>query len=162
MVNYTGKGNASLGLNHTSIPLDVQNVSGKNGGKEGCNLATPTDLSMVPSLGTWAEKQRMQVQSSETNHLNNPITTPERTRPTEIEKENGTTTPTESETTEHNHKQLESEQESENPIWSETDSSTEMFDLDEINIEEHEETRKQLQSKLGMKRGIMLASWNTR
>jgi len=49
---------------------------------------------------------------------------------------------------------LESDQESENPFWSETDSSTEMFDLDEINIEEHEETRKQFQSKLGKKREI--------
>ena len=45
------------------------------------NLATPTDLSMVPSLGTWAEKQRSQAQSSETIHLNNPITMHERTRP---------------------------------------------------------------------------------
>jgi len=37
-----------------------------------------------------------------------------------------------------------------------------MTDLDEINIEEHEETRKQFQSKLGKKKGIMLASWNIR
>jgi len=28
-----------------------------------------------------------------------------------------------------------------------------MFDLDEINIEEHEETRKQFQSKLGKEKG---------
>ena len=62
-----------------SSPLDGRNTRGKNGGKEGCKLATPTDLSMVPSLGTWAEKQGTQAQSSETNHLNNPITTPERT-----------------------------------------------------------------------------------
>jgi len=27
---------------------------------------------MVPSLGTWAEKQETQAQNSETNHLNNP------------------------------------------------------------------------------------------
>jgi len=40
---------------------------------------------MVPSLGTWEEKQRMPNESSEINHLNNHITTPERTRPTEIE-----------------------------------------------------------------------------
>ena len=37
-----------------------------------------------------------------------------------------------------------------------------MSDLDEINIEGHGETRKQFQSKLGKKRGIMLASWNIR
>src|SRR5882724_9354116 len=37
-----------------------------------------------------------------------------------------------------------------------------MTDLDEINIEEHEETRQQFQSKLGKKKGIMLASWNMR
>src|SRR5882724_6356105 len=37
-----------------------------------------------------------------------------------------------------------------------------MTDLDEINIEEHEEARKQFQSKLGKKKGITLASWNIR
>jgi len=36
-----------------------------------------------------------------------------------------------------------------------------MTDLDEINIEEHEETRKQFQSILGKKNGITLASWNS-
>ena len=93
-----------------SNPLDGQNARGKNGSKEGHNLAIPTDLLMVPSLGTWAEKQGIQAQSSENIHLNNPMTMPERIRPTEITKENRTTTSTESETTETNHKQLESEQ----------------------------------------------------
>src|SRR5882724_4221779 len=37
-----------------------------------------------------------------------------------------------------------------------------MTDLKEIDINEHKETRKQFQSKLGKKRGIMLASWNIR
>src|SRR5882724_615608 len=37
-----------------------------------------------------------------------------------------------------------------------------MTDLDEINMVEHEETRKQFQSKLGKKKGITLASWNIR
>ena len=60
--------------------------------------------------------------------------------------------PTESETTESNHEQLESDQESKNPFWSETDSSTELIDLNEIDIEEHEETRKQFQSKLERKK----------
>ena len=101
-----------------------QNARGKNGGKKWHNLATPTDLSIIPSLDTWAEKQGMQAQSSETNHLNNRITMPERTRPTENEMEDGMTTPTEAETTETDHKQLESEQESENPFWSELDLST--------------------------------------
>ena len=78
---------------------------------------------MVSSLSTWAEKQRMPTTSSEINHLSNPITTPERTRPTGIEKENRIISPTESETTDSNHEQLESDQESENPFWSETDSS---------------------------------------
>ena len=86
-------GNASLGLNHTSSPLVGQNTRGKNGGKEGHDLTTPIDLSMVPSLGTQAEKQRVATESSEINHLNNHITTPERTSPTEIENENGTTPP---------------------------------------------------------------------
>jgi len=49
------------------------------------NLSTPTDLSMVLSLGTQAEKEGTQAQSSETNHLINPITMPEGTRPTENE-----------------------------------------------------------------------------
>jgi len=57
---------------------------------------------------------------------------------------------------------LESDQESKNPFWSETDSSTELIDLNEIDIEEHEETRKQFQSRLGKKKGIMLASWSIR
>ena len=39
------------------------------------------------------------------------------------------TTSTESEHTVTNHEQLESEQESENPFWSEVDSSTELSDL---------------------------------
>ena len=50
-------GNASSGLNHTPSPLAGQDTRGKNGVKEGCNLATPIDWSMVPSLGTQAEKQ---------------------------------------------------------------------------------------------------------
>ena len=70
------------------------------GGKQGCNLATPIDLSMVPSLGTWAEKQRMPTERSEIIHLNNHITMPERKRPTEIENEDGIVSPTESEATE--------------------------------------------------------------
>jgi len=37
-----------------------------------------------------------------------------------------------------------------------------MSDLDEINMEEHENTRKKLQSRLGKKGGIMLAPWNIR
>ena len=52
---------------------------------------------MVPSLGTWAEKQGTQAQSSETSHVNNSITTPERTRPTEEEMEDEKTTSTEPE-----------------------------------------------------------------
>jgi len=36
---------------------------------------------------------RMKAQNSETNHLNNPITMPERTRPTENEMEDGMTPP---------------------------------------------------------------------
>jgi len=78
-----------------------QNARGKNEGKEGCNLATPIDLSMVPSLGTWAEKQRMPTVSIETNHINNHITTPDRKRPHQTK--NVITTPTEPETTETNH-----------------------------------------------------------
>ena len=66
--------------------------------------------------------------SNETNHLNNHITMPERTRPTKIENENEITPSTESETTESNHEQLGSDQESENPFWSESDLSTEMTD----------------------------------
>jgi len=107
---------------------------------------------MVPSLGTQAEKQRMPTTSSEINHLSNHITTLERTRPTETNNGYETINPTASETSESNNKQLESDQESKNSVWSETDSSTEMSDFDEINIEEHEETRKQFQSKLGEKR----------
>src|SRR5882724_7923590 len=114
--------------------------------------ATPTDLSMFPSLGTWAEEQRTSNPSSETNHLRNYITTPERIRPTEAG--NITATPTESETMESSHEQLGSNQESTNPFWSELDQSSEMTDPDEINIEEHERTRKQFQSKLGKKKGI--------
>jgi len=76
-------GNAYLGLNHTSSPLTGQNARGKNEGKEGCNLATPIDLSMVPSLGMQAEKQKMPTKSSEINHFSNHITTPERMRPIE-------------------------------------------------------------------------------
>jgi len=71
------------------------------------------------------------------------------------------TTSAELETTETNHEQSESEQESENPFWSEVDSSTEMSDLHEINIEEQEKKR-QFQSKLGKKKGITLASWSIR
>src|SRR5882724_5876006 len=127
-------GNASLGLNHTASPLVSQNARGQNGGKGGCNLATPIDLSMVPSLGTQEEKQRMPTENSETNHLNNHITMPERTRPTEIENENGTIPPTDSETTESKHEQLEPDQENKNPFWSETDSSIELTDLNEIDI----------------------------
>ena len=69
---------------------------------------------------------------------------PERTWLTETK--NITIAPTESETTESNHEQLDSDQESKNPLWSETDPSTELTDLNEIDIEEHEETRKQFQS----------------
>jgi len=111
MLNYftwqttLANGNGSSGLNHTSIPLDGQNSRGKNGGKKGLNLATPIDLSMVPSLGTQAEKQRIPTASKETNHLNNHITMPERTRPTKIENENEITPSTESETTASNHEQ---------------------------------------------------------
>jgi len=75
------------------------------GGKEGCNLATPVDLSMVPSLGTWAERQGTQAQSNGTSHLNKPITTPERTRLNEEEMEEGMTTSTEPENTETDHEQ---------------------------------------------------------
>ena len=89
-----------------SIPLVGQNTRGQIGGKEGHNLATPINMSMVPNLGTQAEKQRMPTESSEINHLNNHINTPERTRPTEIEIENRTLHPTDSETTESNHEQL--------------------------------------------------------
>jgi len=39
---------------------------------------------MVPSLGTWAEKQRTPTERSEINHLN--IIMAERTRPVEIER----------------------------------------------------------------------------
>src|SRR5882724_2503068 len=117
---------------------------------------------MVPSMGTQAEKQRMPTTSSEINHLSNHITTPERTRPTETNNGYETINPTASETSESNNKQLESDQESKISVWSETDSSTEMSDFNEINIEEHEETRKQFQSKLGKKKGITLASWNIR
>jgi len=141
--NYTSKWE---GLNHMSSPLTGQNARGQNGGKKGHNLATPVDLSMVPSLGTWAEKQRTPTKSSKTNHLSNHITTPERTRPVETEFEDRTVPSTDSEITEPNHEHLESDQESKNPFWSETDPSTELTDLSEINIEEHEETRKQFQS----------------
>ena len=108
-------------------------------------------------MGTQAEKQRMPTTSSEINHLSNHITTPERTRPTETNNGYETINPTASETSESNNKQLESDQESKISVWSETDSSTEISDLDEINIEGHEETRRKLQSKLGKKMGIMLA-----
>jgi len=64
-----------------SSPLAGQSARGQNGAKEGHNLAAPIDSSMVPSLGTQAEKQGMQAQSSDTNHLNGPITTPEKTSP---------------------------------------------------------------------------------
>ena len=152
--------NASLGLNHTSSPLVGQNARGQNEGKEGHNPATPTGLSMVPSLGTWAEEQRMSNASSETNHLSNHATTPKRIRLTETG--DVTVTPTESETTESSYKQPSSDQESANPFLSEPDQSTEITEPDEINIEEHEEARKQFQSKLGKRKGIMLASWNIR
>src|SRR5882724_3149676 len=42
-------GNASLGLNHTSSPLVGKNSRGKNGGKEGCNLATVKDSGFSPN-----------------------------------------------------------------------------------------------------------------
>jgi len=117
---------------------------------------------MVPSLGTWAEEQRMPTESSEINHLSNHITMPKRKGPTETKIENRATPPTDSEITESNHKLLESDQESKNPFWSETDPSTDITDLNEIDIKEHKETRKQFQSNLGKKKGIMLASWNIR
>jgi len=104
----------------------------------------------------------MQAQRGETNHLNNHITTPERTRPTEEEIEDEMTTSTEPENTETDHEESGFEQESENTFWNETDSSAEISDLDEIRIEEHrtkEKKEKQFQSKLGKKKGIMLASW---
>ena len=81
-------------------------------------------------------------------------------RPTETE--NITMSPTKSETTESSHELLGSDQENANPFWSVSDLSTEMTDPDEINIEEHEEARKQFQSKLGKEKGITLASWNIR
>jgi len=77
-----------------------------------------------------------------------PHNQPERTKPTEIENENGTIPPTDSETTESNHKQLEPDQESEDPFWSETDSSIELTDINEIDTEEHEEKQKAIPIKI--------------
>ena len=116
-------GNASLGLNHMSSPLVGKNTRGKNGGKEGHNPATPTGLSMVPSLGTQAEKQRASNASSETNHPSNHVTTPERIRPTEAENITA-------ETTESSYEQTGSDQVCANPFWSESDQSTEITDPD--------------------------------
>src|SRR5882724_8237556 len=155
-------GNASSGLYHMSSPLEGQQTRGQNGGMERRNLATPTDLSMVPSLGTWAERQRMPSERNETNHLRNHITMPERTRPINTEIRNRITSPTDSETTESSHEKLDFDQESNNPFWSETDLSTELTDLDDVSTEKHEEARKQFQSRLGKKKGITLASWNIR
>src|SRR5882724_5490485 len=155
-------GNASLGLYHMSSPLEGQQTRGKNGGMERQNLATPTDLSKVPSLGTWAERQRMPSGRNETNHLRMNITTPERTRPISTETRNIITSPTNSETTESSHEQPDFDQESNNPFWSETDPPTELTDLDDVSTEKQEEARKQFQSNLGKKKGITLASWNIR
>jgi len=112
---------------------------------------------MVPSLGTWAERRRTSNERSETNHLRNHVTMPERTRPTE--NESVTTTSAESEIRESSHKQLNSDQESTNPFWSEPEQKTEA-DSEQINMKEHEKARKQFQSRLGKKKGITLASWN--
>src|SRR5882724_8204520 len=155
-------GNASSGLYHMSSPLEGQQARGQNGGMERRNLATPTDLSMVPSLGTWAERQRTPSERNETNHLRIHITMPERTRPINTETRNRITSPTNSETTESSHKQPDFDQESNNPFWSEARPSTELTDLDDVSIEKHEEGRKQFQSRLGKKKGITLASWNIR
>ena len=90
-----------MGLNHTSRPLAGQSARGQNGGKEGHNLATPINLSMVYSLGTQAERKGMQAQSNGTSHLNDTITTPIETRPNEEEAEEEVTTCSEPENIEN-------------------------------------------------------------
>jgi len=99
---------------------------------------------------------------NQTNHLRMNITTPERIRPINTETRNRITSPTNSETTESSDEQPDSDQESNNPFWSETNLSTELTDLDDVSIEKQEEARKHLQSRLGKKKGITLASWNIR
>jgi len=71
------------------------------------------------------------------------------------------TTSTKPENTENDHGQSEFEQESENPFWSEIDSPTEMSDLNETNIEEHEKKKQKTNTiKTRKEKGIILASWN--
>src|SRR5882672_1909770 len=51
---------------------------------------------------------------------------------------------------------------SETPFWDGTETSSDMSSIDEVEIAEYENTRKHFQSKIGKKKGIMLAPWNIR
>src|SRR5882672_10172705 len=157
----TENGNSLSGLNHTSIPPDTQGVRGKNRGEEGCNLATPVDLSIVPGLGTWAEMQEVHNINIGVMSLINSTTTPRNRGPEESEPEEGVS-PFSTEESETSQQEPAPKEMSENPFWDGIETSSDMSSVDEVEIIEYESTRKHFQSKIGKKKGIMLASWNIR
>src|SRR5882672_2492546 len=157
----TENGNSLSGLNHTSIPPDTQGVRGKNRGEEGCNLATPVDLSTVPGLDTWAEMQEAHNINNGVMSLTNNITMPRNKGPEESEPGEGVT-PSSFEEPETSQQEPAPEEMSENPFWDGTESSSDAPSVDEVEITEYESTRKHFQSKIGKKKGITLASWNIR
>src|SRR5882672_2587510 len=157
----TENGNSLSGLNHTSIPPDTQGVRGKNRGEEGCNLATPVDLSIVPGLGTWAEMQEVHNINIGVMSPINSTTTPRNRGPEEIEPEEGVS-PSSIEESETSQQEPAPEEMSENPFWDRIETSSDMSSVHEVEIIEYESTRKHFQSKIGKKKGIKLASWNIR
>src|SRR5882672_8944876 len=153
--------NSSSGLNHTSSPPDTQGVRGQNRGEEGCSLATPVDLSIVPGLGTWAEMKEAHNINNGVMSLINNTTMPRNRGPEKSEPEEGVS-PSSTEESETSQQEPAPEEMSENPFWDGIESSSDTPSVDEVEITEYESTRKHFQSKVGKKKGITLASWNIR